>query len=609
MAILIFLYVMYLNFYGDRTKNNWFRLKPTADEIITESEKAKILFERYFDSVLVQNPETATAIGLKINYDQWNDISEEAQSNKYHFAQKFLKLLRDSIKSERLDSATFISYMMLENQLVEEIEGYRFRHHDYPVNQMHGIQSEMISFLINKHNIENQEDAKAYIKRLEGFDKKMKDLLEQLNLREKNGAVLPVFLISKIVSDCKNIIKGSLSKSSTEKQILLDDFLNKINKCDKIDKDSINNLTENCINAIQNSVIPAYNSLIDYFNKLKEKANADAGIWKMENGESCYQYRLKQETSTNLSPDAIFDLGMEEISRIHEEMKVIMKEVNFKGELKSFFEFMRNSPQFYYANTETAKNDYLKKATQIIDSMRPYLPKLFSKLPKAELIVKKVESFREQSAGKAFYESPSPDGKIPGIYYVNTYNMSVVPKYSMEALAYHEGIPGHHLQLSLAQEMKQIPRFRRHSHLYNAYTEGWGLYAELVPKEIGFYKDPYSNFGRLAMELWRACRLVVDVGIHVKKWSREESIAFYKKNTPNSEAECIKMVDRHIVMPAQATSYKVGMLTLLELREKAKKILGNKFDIREFHDVVLHNGAVPLTILEDIVDDYINKRK
>jgi uncharacterized protein (DUF885 family) len=607
LAVLIILYILYLNFYGDRNENNWFRFRPTALEIKTESEKANKFFESYFDSVLIQNPEIASSIGSRLNYDKWNDISEEAEANSYHFAQKTLKFLRENIRPERLDAATFLSYVILEKQLAEEIEGYKFRHLNYPVNQMHGIQSEMISFLINKHNIENENDALAYISRVEGINKKIDDLLEQLKLREKNGAILPDFLIPKIISDCKNIVKGSISALSSDKHILLDDFYKKVNQCDKIEKALKASLLEKCGNAIQNAVIPAYTKLTGYLEKLKTIAKSDAGIWKMENGEACYLFRLRQETSTNLSPDAIYELGMEEITRIHEEMKTIMKEVSFKGELNSFFEYMRNDQQFYYPNTEIGKNNYLKKAVEIIDSMRPFLPKLFSRLPKAELIVKKVESFREQSAGKAFYESPSPDGKIPGVYYVNTYNMSVVPKYSMEALAYHEGIPGHHLQLSLAQEMTELPRFRRHSTLYNAYIEGWGLYAELLPKELGFYKDPYSNFGRLSMELWRACRLVADVGIHVKKWSRSDAISFYKKNTPNSEADCTKMVDRHIVMPAQATSYKVGMLTILELREKARKKLGNEFDIKTFHDVLLNNGAVPLSILEDIVDDYIAK--
>jgi uncharacterized protein (DUF885 family) len=236
--------------------------------------------------------------------------------------------------------------------------------------------------------------------------------------------------------------------------------------------------------------------------------------------------------------------------------------------------------------------------------MKSRLDELFITKPKADIIVKAVESFREKSAGKAFYQRGTPDGSRPGTYYANLYDMTAMPIYQMEALAYHEGIPGHHMQLSIAQELQDIPKFRKFGG-YTAYTEGWGLYTELLPKEIGMYSDPYSDFGRLAMELWRACRLVVDTGIHSKKWTREEGIKYYVDNTPNAESDAVKMVERHIVMPSQATAYKIGMNKILELRENARKALGDTFDIREFHDVVLTNGAVPLTILEELVGEWV----
>jgi len=246
----------------------------------------------------------------------------------------------------------------------------------------------------------------------------------------------------------------------------------------------------------------------------------------------------------------------------------------------------------------------LAEATRIIDTMKSRLDELFIVKPKADMVVKAVEPFREQSAGKAFYEQPSMDGSRPGIYYANLYRMSGMPKYQMEALAYHEGIPGHHMQIAIAQELDNVPKFRKFGG-YTAYIEGWGLYTEFLPKEIGMYQDPYSDFGRLAMELWRACRLVVDTGLHDKKWSREQAIQYLVDNTPNSKGEAVNAIERYIVMPGQATAYTVGMLKMLELREKAKTELGDKFDIRQFHDVVLKNGAVPLDVLEQLVDQYI----
>jgi uncharacterized protein (DUF885 family) len=265
---------------------------------------------------------------------------------------------------------------------------------------------------------------------------------------------------------------------------------------------------------------------------------------------------------------------------------------------------MRDDEQFYYPNTDEGKARYLSEATNLIDDMRLKLDEMFITKPKAKLNVKAVEAFREQSAGKAFYQRPSEDGTRSGLYYANLYDMKAMPTYQMEALAYHEGIPGHHMQLAIQQELKDVPKFRKFGG-YTAYIEGWGLYSEYLPKEFGAYQDPYSDFGRLAMELWRACRLVVDTGIHSKKWTREKGIAFYSDNTPNAVSDVVKMVERHIVMPSQATAYKIGMLKILELRANAKTKLGDRFNIREYHDQILKYGPLPLNVLEAKVDAWI----
>jgi uncharacterized protein (DUF885 family) len=289
-------------------------------------------------------------------------------------------------------------------------------------------------------------------------------------------------------------------------------------------------------------------------------------------------------------------------------MRVIMKKVDFDGDLAAFLEFMRTDKQFYYSADETGRKKYLDEAVALIEDMEGRLDQLFLTKPKAALKVKAVEAFREKSAGKAFYQQPAPDGSRPGVYYANLYDMDAMPTYQMAALAYHEGLPGHHMQIAIKQELTDIPMFRKFGG-YTAYTEGWGLYSEMIPKEIGLYQDPYSDFGRLAMELWRAVRLVVDTGIHTKQWTREEGIQYYSTNTPNAKSDAVKMVERHIVMPSQATAYKIGMLKIIELREKAKVALGNKFDIREFHDVVLRNGSLPLNVLSQLVNEYIEETK
>jgi uncharacterized protein (DUF885 family) len=317
---------------------------------------------------------------------------------------------------------------------------------------------------------------------------------------------------------------------------------------------------------------------------------------------------LQRTTTTDLTAEEIHEIGLKEVARIHDEMREIMKTVNFEGSLQDFFTYLKEDQQFFYPNTDEGKQQYIDSATVIIDNMRERLDELFITKPKADMIVKRVEPFREQSAGKAFYQAPAPDGSRPGTYYANLANTEDMPKYDMEALAYHEGIPGHHMDRSIAQELQDIPKFRKFGG-YTAYVEGWGLYSEFIPKEMGLYSNPYSDYGRLAAEWWRACRLVVDTGIHLKKWTREDGIAYYQENTAGSDRDCERMVERHIVMPSQATAYKIGMLKILELRAEAQDQLGEAFDIREFHEVVLTSGAVPLNVLERLVDEWVASKQ
>ncbi|MGH1467899.1 MAG: DUF885 domain-containing protein [Bdellovibrionales bacterium] len=340
---------------------------------------------------------------------------------------------------------------------------------------------------------------------------------------------------------------------------------------------------------------------------LETRSPESKGVWALPGGKAYYNFSLKQMTDTDMKADEIHKLGLSEVKRIKNEMREIMKTVKFKGTLPEFFESVKNNKDFFYPATKKGKAQYVKDASRIIKQMNAKLDDLFITKPKAELIVKPVEPFREKSAGIAFYQPPALDGSRPGTYYVNLSDMSSVAKYDMEALAYHEGLPGHHMDNSINQEIKDIPMFRKFSH-YTSFGEGWGLYAEYIPKEIGFYKDPYSDFGRLSMELWRATRLVVDTGIHYYKWSREKSVAYLKENTPNSEDEISKGVDRYFVMPGQATAYKIGQLKILSLRKEAKAKLKDNFDIREFHEVVLGNGAVPLYELENQVSNYIKEK-
>lgn len=578
---------------------------PSAEVVAAESEKANQLFEDIFTETVMRSPMYQSYLGIKQDQDKWDDISEARSAEDLALQKAQLERVM-ALDPTLLNEQTRLSWQLMKQQLEQDIADYKWRHYNYPVNQMFGMHSSVASLLINQHRVQEVADAEAYIARLNGLPELFAQLEENLKLRAEKGIMAPKFVYPYVVSDSQNIISGAPFDDG-EASALWDDFTSKIGGLD-IDESQHDALREQARTAMLESVKPAYESLISTVEEIAAQADTRDGAWKFPDGEAFYNNALQRTTTTDLTADEIHQIGLSEVERIHGEMREIMKKVGFDGTLQEFFVHMRNNQDFIYPDTKEGRERYLAEATAIIDTMRGRLDELFLRQPKADMIVKAVEPFREKSAGKAFYQQPSMDGSRPGVYYANLYDMASMPTYQMEALAYHEGIPGHHMQIAIQQELEGIPSFRKFGR-YTAYSEGWGLYTELLPKEIGFYEDPYSDFGRLAMELWRAVRLVVDTGIHSKQWTREESIDFYVTNTPNAEADARKMVERHIVMPGQATAYKIGMNKIVELREKAKAELGEAFDIREFHDVVLARGAVPLNVLEQFVDAYIAEKK
>jgi len=580
--------------------------KVNTNEISTETKKANEFFERVFSERIDRSPQFQTSLGIKKDYSSWDDPSDEARLNELEITKKELETLKSTINYDALDEQTKISYDLFVLQSDNEITDFKYRYHAYPVNQMFGFHSEIPSFLINMHLIADKSDAEAYVARLKGVKDLFEKAIKELSIGEGKGILPPKFVFGRVLDDSKNIISGKPFDKSKKESALMADFAKKVKALDIPDSEK-EELKSSAETALREFVKPAYAGLIEFLKGQQERATADDGAWKFPDGENFYNNALARTTTTKMTAEEIHELGLTEVARIHGEMKDIMKQVNFKGSLQDFFKFMREDGQFYYANTDAEKEIYMDSATQIIDNMKGLLDKLFLTKPKADMTVKRVEAFREQSAGKAFYNQPAPDGSRPGIYYANLHNTKNMPKYEMEALAYHEGIPGHHMQIAIAQELQGIPNFRKFGG-FTAYVEGWGLYCEKIPKEIGLYSNPYSDFGRLAMELWRSCRLVVDTGIHNKKWTREEGIKYYMENTSGSERECVRMVERHIVIPSQATAYKIGMNKILELREGAKAQLGDKFDIKEFHDVILTSGAVPLNLLEKMVDEWVTAK-
>lgn len=580
-------------------------------QIETESQKANAFFDRVFENAVARSPEFLTALGRKERSDEWDDLSEAFAQESLDITKKNLAELKQFDRS-KLDDATALSYDLLAQALQNEIDDYKWRLYNYPINQMFGTHSDVVSLLINQHRVNSVKDAESYIARLNAIPKYFDQLIEGIEARTAANIIPPKFVFPHVIRDSKNIIKGAPFDNG-EPSALMADFSKKVKALSEqegseLSAEQRSQLLESASTALSTSVKPAYEKLVAHLTKLETKANTDDGVWKWKDGDEFYNLALKRTTTTELTSDEIHQIGLDEVARIHQEMTAIKDAVKFEGDLKAFMQFMRNDQQFYYSNDKAGKDRYLNEATTLIDDMKAQLDSMFITKPKADLNVKAVEAFREQSAGKAFYQSPSEDGTRPGLYYANLYDMKAMPTYQMEALAYHEGVPGHHMQLAIQQELQAIPKFRKYGR-YTAYTEGWGLYSEYLPKEFGAYKDPYSDFGRLAMELWRACRLVVDTGIHAKKWTRGQGIAYYSDNTPNAVSDGVKMVERHIVMPSQATAYKIGMLKILELREAAKNKLGDKFDIREYHDEILKYGALPLDVVEAKVDAWVASKK
>ena len=572
----------------------------------TESERLKAFFEQAFEDDLKRSPMFQSYLGIKWDYDKWDDISEAAQDKSVAIAKQRLQTLA-TFDESKLNEQEKLSLRLFKLGIERDLANDEFRHHRYIVHQFRAAHTQVPSFLINIHRVKNKEDALAYISRLQKVNAFFDQVVDQMKLREQAGVFPPAWSYDQMISAAENVITGAPFDNSETASTIWNDFQSKVQQLD-LDESEKEGLLEQGKTALLTSVMPAYQKLIKEFEHQRSITPEGDGVWRLPDGDKWYQNRLNWFTTTELTAEQVHQIGLDNVERIHNAMRDIMKQVNFEGSLQEFFVFMREDKQFYLPATEEGRQQYLDKAKHAIAQMRDALPKYFGILPKAPIVVKRVEEFREKSAGKAFYQSPAQDGSRPGIYYANLYDMNAMPIYQLEALAYHEGIPGHHLQRAIAQELEGVPQFQKFLS-FTAYTEGWGLYSEELGKDMGFYQDPYSDFGRLAMELWRACRLVVDTGIHTKKWSREEAIAYLVENTPNSEYDSQKAIERYIAMPGQATAYMIGKLKIMELRDKAMNELGDKFNWAGFHDTVLKYGPVPLSILEENVDDWIAQQK
>jgi uncharacterized protein (DUF885 family) len=576
------------------------------DLIVQESARLNKWFADRYEEQLARSPMSRTYLGMDDGMDKLDDISQIAINEEMAIAKAWLDEMRQGFDIDRLDDQARLSFRLFEADIEDQLATHAAASNDYIFSHMSGPHSNLPSFLINYSKVENIEDAEAYISRLRAVKTYLGQAQARAETQFANGTTMPKFVYAKVSEASRNVISGAPFEDG-EDSPLWADVKSKIDKL-QTTSDRKDALLSEAKDALLGSVQPAYISLISMFESQASSATTDDGAWKLPSGEDYYNTRLKHYTTTNLTANEIHEIGLKEVARIQAEMQEIMTRVGFDGSLKDFFTFLRTDPQFTFPDTEDGQQAYMAEATKMIDEMRGQLDQLFITKPKANMVVKRVEPFREATAFGAFYNSPALDGSRPGTYYINLKDMADQPKFLMQALAYHEGIPGHHMQIAIAQELEGLPKFRTLGG-HTAFIEGWALYSEAVPKEIGLYTDPYKEFGQLGMEIFRAARLVVDTGIHSKKWDREKAVQYYLDNIPNPEGDVRAEIDRYIVWPGQATAYMIGKLKIEELRAKAETELGDKFDIRQFHDTVIANGSVPLSILEELVDDYIAAAK
>ncbi|MDA8708740.1 DUF885 domain-containing protein [Hellea sp.] len=580
--------------------------KPAKEEIVaTQSQALNDWFEARYEDELARSPMTQTYLGIKDNQDKLDDVSQLASDESAALSKAWLEDMKRNFDIDRLDKQTALSYRLFEFATEDALESHEYSGNDYVFQHMSGPHTALPSFMINFHSVDSVEDAQGYIARLRDSQRYLGQYADKAQAQFENGVVLPKFVYAKISESSRNVITGAPFSEGEDSPVFAD-IKSKIDAL-PITQDQKDSLVDDAQNALLSSWQPAYLNLINIFSEHEAGANEDDGAWKLPNPDDYYAARLRHYTTTDMNADEVHEIGLKEVARIQDEMREIMKQVEFDGSLKEFFDFLRSDPQFVFPNTDEGRASYIAQATEIIEDIKGRLDSLFITKPKADIVVKRVEPFREASAFGAFYNQPAVDGSRPGTYYINLKDVAEQPKYLMQALAYHEGIPGHHMQIAIAMELEGLPKFRTMGG-HTSYIEGWALYAESVPKELGLYTDPYKDFGRLSMEIFRAARLVVDTGIHTKKWNREKAVQYYLDNIPNPEGDVRAEIDRYIVWPGQATAYKIGMLKIQDIRKDAEDRLGDKFDIREFHDVVLANGSVPLKVLEELVDDWVKSK-
>ena len=585
---------------------------PGPVAVISETERLNSWLDEQYEEQLEFSPQTRSVLGDKTDYDQLNDVTLEAQDRVLEWRRQSVAAMRSDFDYDALNDDGKLSYDMWEFTLEQAEAAYPYRNYGYIFGRG-GPHASLPSFMISFHLIDDESDLQAYLSRLQQIDRVLGDLLDRSRQQAADGIRQPRFNYEFALSEIDRVTAGvpfNTDDSSPNSPIWVD----LQGKVDAMVKNSVLNsdvaqeyLTQ-AREILSGEVLAAYDEVRAWLEQDIANTSAEPqGVWALPDGENYYNQRLARMTTLELTADEIHNIGLSEVERLLAEMEAVKQQTDFEGTLQEFFFYVREDEQFYYANTDEERQEYLDVNNEYLDYIGERLPEYFGRLPKAPLVVRRVESFREQAGAAQHYRQGAPDGSRPGVFYSHMSDMSTLAKWQIEDIAYHEGNPGHHMQISIQQELTDVPRFRT-QYRTTAYTEGWGLYSEWLAKEMGGFQDPYSDFGRLAGEIWRAVRLVVDTGIHAKRWSEEQAVQYFLDNSPIPEGAVRSEVKRYFSNPGQATAYKIGMLNFQEARANAEAALGDAFDIREFHDVVLGAGAVPMPMMHARVERWVDEK-
>ena len=581
------------------------------DPVSSETVRLNSWFDEQYAEQLDFSPQTKTRLGDKSDYDSLNDYSVAASDEQLRWRRQSVAAMQADFDYSLLNKDGKLSYDMWSYSLDRAEAGVPFRQHGYIFGRG-GPHASLPNFLINYHRVDDVSDIEAYLSRLGELDRVFGELLDRARSASRAGIRQPAFAYDFAMTEIDRVTSGVpfTPNDSSPNSPIWTDIQGKIEalvETDLISSDQAQSYIAQAQEILVGEVMPSYQEILDWLEQDKAFASEiSQGAWALPDGENYYNYRLAQMTTLAFTADEIHEIGLAEVERLHLAMEEIKNAVDFEGSLQDFFIFMREDDRFYFPNSDEGRQDYLDLNNEYLDAITLKLPEFFGRLPKAQLEVRRVESFREQAGAAQHYASGTPDGSRPGVFYSHMSDMTTLPIFQLEDVAYHEGSPGHHMQISIQQELTGVPKFRT-QYRTTAYTEGWGLYAEWLAKEMGAFEDPYSDFGRLSGELWRAIRLVVDTGIHAQQWGEERAVQYFIDNSAQAQGAIRSEIQRYITGPGQATAYKIGMMKFQELRGNAESALGNDFDIRTFHDVVLGAGALPMPLLESRVDRWIEE--